>query len=235
MKLIIDIIRSIVIYFIAFTVFLFFGPIVLILVIADTKNSSKYIIPFCQFMVRMFGCKLQVYGSFPNDQDTFVIMANHVSFLDVFAVPSVFPKNKNFSAIAASKNFKIPIYSSFLRRMRVVSIDRSNREQAIAGIKKSEDVLRDGYHITILPEGTRTLDGKLGPFKKGGFHLAVDTNTPILPIITKGLFDIKPRNRWIIKPGIIKVYIKKPIFPDKKSVLELLEETSSIFHETTKS
>jgi len=234
MKLIIDSIRSIIIYFFAFIAFVILGPMVLGAVVIDTKQSSKYIIPFCQFMVRMFGCKLQVYGAFPNSSETYVIMSNHVSFLDVFVIPSVLLKHKNFSAIAASKNFKIPIYSSFLKRMRVVSIDRSNREQAIEGIKKSEEVLKDGYHITILPEGTRTLDGNLGAFKKGGFHLAIDTNTPILPIVTKGLFDIKPRNRWIIKPGIIKVYIKQPILPDKKSVNALLEETNTIFKETLK-
>tara|TARA_B110000438_G_C15772032_1_gene632336 strand:- start:60 stop:767 length:708 start_codon:yes stop_codon:yes gene_type:complete len=235
MKLTIDIIRSIIIYLFAFTAFLIFGPIVLTVTIIDSRNSAKYIIPFCNFMIRVFGCKLKVHGSFPDNNDTFVIMSNHVSFLDVFAIPSVFSKKKNFSAIAASKNFKIPIFSSFLKRMRVVSIDRSNRNQAIAGIKKSEAVLKDGYHITILPEGTRTLDGTLGNFKKGGFHLAADTCASILPIITKGLFEIKPRNGWIIKPGTIEIYIKKPILSQDKSVNELLEETNRVFMKTLES
>ena len=168
------------------------------LIIIDSKHSSKYIIHFCRFMIFVFGCRLKLYGEFPKNE-TFVIMANHVSFLDVFAIPSSFDSSKKFSAVAASKNFKIPIYSLFLKKMKVVSINRKNREQSIKGIQEAEKVLSNNYHIVILPEGTRTKTGSLGKFKKGGFHLAVNTGANILPIITKGLFHIKPRDRRIIK------------------------------------
>ena len=212
--------------------FFVFGPLILLLVIIYPPQASRYIIPFCQFMIWIFRCQIKIHGSFPKNNETFVIMANHASFLDVFAIPSVFSNRKNFSAVAASKNFKIPIFSSFLRRMKVVSIDRSNREQAIAGIKKAENVLHAGYHITILPEGTRTLTGELGVFKKGGFHLAIDTEADILPIVTKGLFDIKPRNRWTIRPGLIEIYIGEPINSKNKEVNTLLKEVHSFYVNT---
>ena len=120
---------SIIIYVIASLAFIIIGPIVLLITFINPSNSSTYIIPFCKFMIIVFGCKLKVYGHFPKNE-TFVIMANHVSFLDVFAIPCAFDTSKKFSAVAASKNFKIPIYSIFLKKMRVVSIDRSNREQS---------------------------------------------------------------------------------------------------------
>ena len=184
-------------------------------------------------MLSVFGCRIKIFGTFPKNE-TFVIMANHVSFLDVFAVPCSFATNKKFSAVAAAKNFKIPIYATFLKKLNVISINRSNREQSIKGIQKAEQVLKNDYHITILPEGTRTSTGKLGLFKKGGFHLAVNTKANILPIITKGLFKIKPINRWTIKPGLIEIHIKKPVLTEGKTVDELLEETRSVFIETLK-
>ena len=221
-------ILSIIIYTIAFLMFFLVAPIILLLAIVDSSRSAKYIIYFCRFMVNIFFCKIKLHGAFPTDK-TYVIMANHSSFLDVFVIPSVFKPNKKFSAIAASKNFKIPIYSLILKLMRVVSIDRSNREQAIKGIQQAEKVLQDDYHIVILPEGTRTISGELGKFKKGGFHLAINTKADILPIVVKGLTEIKPKHRWYIKPGMIDVFIGEPIQSHNKSVDELLVETEDIF------
>ena len=222
------IIKSIFIYIIASITFFIIGPIILLLVIARPSISSQFIVPFCKFMIFIFGCKIKIYGEFPKNE-TFVIMANHVSFLDVFVIPSAFDTSKKFSAVAASKNFKIPIYSIFLKKMKVVSINRSNREQSIKGIQKAEKILAENYHIVILPEGTRTLTGQMGSLKKGGFHLAVNTKANILPIITKGLFHIKPRNRWTIKPGLIQIYIERPIITEGKTVDQLKKETEKMF------
>ena len=74
----------------------------------------------------------------------------------------------------------------------------------------------------------------MGEFKKGGFHLASNSQALILPIITKGLFKIKPTNRWTIKPGIIEIYIKDPIKTQGKTVDELLQETRDVFLKTLK-
>ena len=231
MKKIINSILSIIIYMFGALTFFLIGPILLIFIFFFPSLITKAIVPFCKLMISVFGCKVKIFGQFPKDE-TFVIMANHVSFLDVFAVPCSFATNKKFSAIAASKNFKIPIYATILKKLNVVSIDRSNREQSIKGIQKAEQVLKDDYHITILPEGTRTPTGQLGLFKKGGFHLAVNTKANILPILTKGLFEIKPINRWTIKPGPIEIHIKAPIITAGKTVDELLKETRAVFLNT---
>ena len=217
---------SLLIYVFASIFFLFFGIIILILTIIYPPLLFRIIIPWCKTMIYIFGCQIISNGKIPSNE-TFVIMANHTSFLDVFAIPTVL--TGKFSAVAASKNFKIPIYSTFLKKMKVVSIDRSNRTQAIKGIKKAEMLLKNGYHIVILPEGTRTHDGKLGKFKKGGFHLAINTHAKILPIITKGLYEIKPINRWTIKPGLITINVGNPIDAKNKKVDDLLEETRNQF------
>ena len=219
---------SIIIYLLAAIVFLLIGPILLIISLLYPKGLFKLIIPFCKLMVAVYGCSLSANKRVPEDE-TFVIMANHCSFLDVFAIPTVF--TGKFSAVAASKNFKIPVYSIFLRKMRVVSIDRSNREQAIAGIKQAEKLIKEGYHIVILPEGTRTFDGNLGVFKKGGFHLAINTKARILPIVTQGLYNIKPIHRFNIHPGKITIQVGNPIDTHNKSVNDLLVETEKIFQD----
>ena len=219
-------IYSILIYLRAFITFIFFGPIILLVIFIYPPAIYPLIISFCRLMIWMFGCKLKIKGTFP-EQKNFVIMANHVSFLDVFAIPSCF-KGK-FSAVAASMNFKIPIYATLLRRLKVVSINRSNKEEAIESIRIAEKVLSSGYSIVILPEGTRTVDGRMLSFKKGGFHLSRNTGADILPIITTGLFKIKPKNRWNIKPGVIEINIMEPIKSNDKTIDELMNETQKVF------
>jgi 1-acyl-sn-glycerol-3-phosphate acyltransferase len=177
-------------------------------------------------MIFMFGCTIKTKGKFP-ENECFVIMANHASFLDVFAIPTVF--KGRFSAVAAAFSFKIPLYSIFLKKLKVVPINRLNKEQAIAGINMAEKVLKEGYHIVILPEGTRTITGDLGKFKKGGFHLAKNANARILPVFTNGLYKIKPKNRWTINPGIIKINIGAPLETSNKNIEELLKETEELF------
>ena len=84
----------------------------------------------------------------------------------------------------------------------------------------------------IFPEGTRTIDGKLQKFKKGGFHMAINTNTPILPMVVKGGFKYKPKNRWYIRPSIISIEVGQPIQVDKFSIQnieDLVNETHNQF------
>ena len=85
-------------------------------------------------------------------------------------------------------------------------------------------------NVGIMPEGSRTKDGKMQPFKKGGFHMAMNTSTSILPVGVPGVFSIKPKNRWWIKPGKIIINIGAPIDSKNKSVDNLLLETQAIFN-----
>ena len=71
-----------------------------------------------------------------------------------------------------------------------------------------------GIHIGILPEGTRTIDGNIGTLKKGGFHMAINTGTPIIPVGVSGAFNFKPKNRWWFRPGPISINIGDTISPN---------------------
>ena len=154
-------------------------------------------------------------------------MANHASMIDPFLWGN-FMEGK-FTGIVANKNLHYPIYGSILKRMRAVAIDRSNRSESIQRIKKAESVLNDGYHIGLHPEGTRTLSGKMNPLKKGGFYLAKDTNTSILPVGFEGAYYFKPKNRFTLRPAIVIIrignIISKSIY-DKSSIDDLIDITT---------
>ena len=102
-----------------------------------------------------------------------------------------------------------------LKKWKAIPIDRSNIESAKESIKKGENAFDEGYKVIILPEGTRTISGKIRKFKKGGFHMAINTKAPILPVGSKGAFEFKPKNRWYIKPGKVSLNVGEIIEPKK--------------------
>ena len=103
--------------------------------------------------------------------------------------------------------------------MHAIPIERENRYSAIKSIKKAEQVLKGGIHIGILPEGTRTVDGDIRIMKKGGFHMAINTGTPIIPVGVSGAFNFKPKNRWWFQPGPVYINIGDAINPNIYSKL----------------
>ena len=172
-----------------------------------------YVKIICKAINISLGAWVKVEGTFPK-KGPYVIMFNHGSFIDPFILASVI--QGPFTAIIAAKNLKIPLFGTMIKKFKAIPIHRKNKKKAIESIKFAEQIItNDGYHVAILPEGTRTTDGKLKPFKKGGFHMAINTKTPILPIGACLPYTYKPKNRWTIKPSIITVRIGEPISIDK--------------------
>ena len=161
----------------------------------------------CRFMLFSLLLWPKIKGQFPA-MGTYIIMMNHSSFIDVFIFPLI-PRGP-WTGITAAENFKIPLFSTIINRIQAIPIDRKNRETAIKSIKKAELVLKQDIHIGILPEGTRTINGKIQKFKKGGFHMAINTNTAIIPVGISGAYNFKPKNRWWMKPGSISINIGNP-------------------------
>ena len=201
----VKIITSILLYFLGFIVFAVGGFMLLLIILLSPKIMYNYIYYFCHVLMFVMGVKINIKGSFP-EKGEFVIMSNHGSFIDVFVLP---PSIKGkFTAIVAANNFKIPLFGTLLKKMKAIPIIRENKEAARKSIQRAEKRIHiDKYHMVILPEGTRTLDGKLQPFKKGGFHMAINTKTPILLIAHRDTFLYKPKNKWLLSPRTIDVII----------------------------
>ena len=200
--------------------FLMFGTYIIVL---SFIIGHKYLYPTLPFLTRVqlffLGAWIRIKNKIPNDQ-TYIIMMNHTSFADVFF--SMQPLRGKYTALLASFNFKIPIWGTMLRSFNAIPVYRRNKQKAIQAIEQAETIIKElGYHVVIFPEGTRTTNGKLQKFKKGGFHMAINTGVPIIPIAVKGGFNLKPKTRWYIKPSIIDIEVGKPIDVTKYSVSEL--------------
>ena len=219
-------IYSIYLYLKASIFFLIFSP----LMILSAIFMPSYLYPFARFISKGIFWTLNIEriikGKFPKD-GPYILMHNHSSFLDLFLLPTII--EGKYTGIVAQKNFKIPIVGSLLKKLNAIPIQRSNLNAAKHSIKLAEDLIKKGFHIAIFPEGTRTLTGKINKFKKGGFHMAVNTKTKILPIVVEGLFSIKPKNRWTIIPQPVKLIVKDPIDVLNKSVDDVLEEVEFIY------
>ena len=162
--------------------------------------------------VRLVGVKVEVAGADKLDwRRTYIFMCNHVSNLDPPIVIPVMPRRT--SVLVKKELFRIPLLGWAMRLASLVPVDRRNREAAIASLRFAADVLRSGVNMTIWPEGTRSPDGRLLPFKKGPFHLAMESGVPIVPITLVGTHEIWPKGEFAIHPGTATVIFHEPIDP----------------------
>jgi len=153
---------------------------------------------------------LEIHGSFPRDR-SYIVMSNHQSHFDIPILFCVWPGRLRM--VAKIELFKVPIWGKAMRVAGFVPVDRSGtREQSQVALDLAAQAIAGGTSIWIAPEGTRSPDGRLGKFKKGGFRLALETNTPIVPVALDGSIDIIPKKTTLIRKGArVKVTVGAPI------------------------
>ncbi|UCE40754.1 MAG: 1-acyl-sn-glycerol-3-phosphate acyltransferase [Candidatus Aminicenantes bacterium] len=144
---------------------------------------------------------------------TYLFMSNHESLFDIPLLEAYVPTFVR--GVEAMRQFKWPVYGWAIRQVGNIPIDRKNIHASIKSMKITEKTLKKGKSIIILPEGHRTLDGNLGSFKKLPFHLAKQAGVPVIPIGLSGLFELKHKGSWLIRPRPIKIKFGQPISPDK--------------------
>jgi len=186
------------------------------------KKSFKLLFKIIFVKVRVEGAE----NVGPNQ--TYLFMSNHVSLFDIPLLAAYIPIFVR--GVEALRQFKWPVYGWAIRRLGNIPIDRKNIHASIRSIKKTEQVLREGTSIAILPEGHRTLDGRLGPFKKLPFHLAKQAKVPIIPIGLSGLFQLKNRTSSVIRPRPITIRFGIPVSPDTIETLSK-EDLNSLIHD----
>ncbi len=144
---------------------------------------------------------------------TYLFMSNHQSLFDIPLLEGYVPTFVR--GVEALRQFKWPVYGWAIRRLGNIPIDRKNIHASIKSMKIAEEILKKGKSIIILPEGHRTRDGNLGPFKKLPFYLAKQAGVPVIPIGLSGLFQLKRKGSWLIRPRPVKIKFGPPIPPEK--------------------
>lgn len=173
--------------------------------------------------VRVAGVKIKMVGLENFDQaGTYIFMSNHVSNLDPPVLAPLIPRRT--SVLAKRELWRIPILNKALDLAEIVPVERSNREAAIQSIRRAAEVMSHHINMTIYPEGTRSRDGRLLPFKKGPFHLSSESGFPIVPVTILGTYEMWPKGRNIIRGGTATLVFHPPIDPQKFSSKEDLME-----------
>lgn len=135
-----------------------------------------------------------------------IIVGNHESWFDIFALVATFPVDYRF--IGKVELTKVPLFGPAWLAAGHIPIDRGDRQAAIRSLNAAGETLhREKAAVVIFPEGTRSPDGNLLPFKKGAFVLAAQTQVPIVPIGIRGSRQVMPKGRWRVSPGTIHVRI----------------------------
>jgi 1-acyl-sn-glycerol-3-phosphate acyltransferase len=159
---------------------------------------------------------------------SYVIMSNHQSHFDVLAFYGHW--GRQFRWVIKQELRKVPGLGFGCAAVGHVFIDRSDREKALASLRAARAQLTDGVSVMFFPEGTRSLDGRLGPFKKGGFMMALELGLPILPVSISGSRHVLPAQSLTLSPGTIRIRIHPPIETAGRSLAEreqLIEETAA--------
>jgi 1-acyl-sn-glycerol-3-phosphate acyltransferase len=156
-----------------------------------------------------------------------VVMSNHGSILDIPTLMGAIPGSMRM--VMKQELSRVPVWGQALVASGFIAVDRKKRDKAIRQLEKAKRVLNKGVNVWVSPEGTRSRNGLLAPFKKGGFHVAIDLGAPIVPAWIDGADSVVPPDQFLVKPdGKVQVRFGKPIPTaglSKDRLPELMAET----------
>lgn len=178
---------------------------------------------------RRLGVDLQIEfeEDLPPDRP-FIFMANHTSLIDVPLLQAGVPRY--FVGILAKHQFKFFLYGKAVQRLGHLAIDRNNPRQSLKVFQQAARHLKAGTSIVVLPEGGRSLDGHLMPFKKLPFRFAMESETAIVPVSISGAFQMKPKGSWRLVPGKLVLRFGSIIAVESPSKMDLNVLRDRVYH-----
>ncbi len=179
---------------------------------------------WCRLLCKLNGVKVEIIGLeniLPGKPQIFV--SNHQGYFDIFALSGYLPVQIRW--IAKSTLFRIPFMGWAMSASGYIPVERGDRKKAYEAFNKTLEKLKEGPSIIIFPEGTRSEDGKVGPFKKGSNLIASRSKCPMIPITIIGSGDIIKKGSAVITPGSVRIIISPLVEPraNKKENEEVLE------------
>ena len=170
------------------------------------------------------GARVKVFGKEHLDPNrSYVFASNHRSYLDTAALFRY--AGKRIGLVAKKELLKVPVLGQGMSFVNVIAIDRSNPERALQSMDKARSVMESGYSFGVFVEGTRAMPGELLPFKKGAFHLALQTDAEIVPVAIKNTDRMMGKRTGVAYAGEIEIVLLPPIASRGRDVRDLLVET----------
>lgn len=178
--------------------------------------------------LRLCGTKVEVRGLENLEEGrNYIFVSNHRSYLDTAALFRY--AGRRIGLVAKKELLRAPILGQGMGFVNVIAIDRSNPERALQSMNKARDVVRDGFSFGVFAEGTRAMPGELLPFKKGAFHLALQTGADIIPVAIKNTDRLMGKKSGVLFPGRIVIVLLPPVrisdFTGDDVVMQLLTAT----------
>lgn len=213
------------ILFIAFHT-LFWGVPVILLSFFDpyAQRAARLVRFWAAGNLWVCGVKVQTRGQERlSPQHAYLFMSNHQSQFDILALMAAL-RQFQLRWVAKQELRKVPILGLCMQVTHQVLVDRQNRTQAIAVIRQVKKLLAAGISVLFFPEGTRSRDGQLLPFKPGGFVVAVEAGVPIVPVTINGSRSILPPGDWQVRSGTIEIIFGEPIHVDAQVPKKIARE-----------
>ena len=142
-------------------------------------------------------------------QQTYIFVGNHASQFDIFTFQGFFPHD--FRWLAKKELFHIPVIGWAMEAIGFIAIDRSCSRKAVTSLNQAASRIREGASVLLFPEGTRSPDGRLHPFKGGAILLAIKAGVPLVPIGFNNTHRILPKGKLLAKPGEVIIRIGTPL------------------------
>jgi 1-acyl-sn-glycerol-3-phosphate acyltransferase len=158
---------------------------------------------FVRAAVRIAGVRVRVEGAGDIPPGVCVFAANHVSNMDPLAFVPAIPRR--VAILVKKQVFRIPVLGMAMRMANFVPVDRDNREAAAGSVETAVKFLKEGLSFAVYPEGTRSADGRLLPFKKGTFVMAIRAGVPVVPVSIVGAQDLLRKGEWSVHPGEVTI------------------------------
>jgi len=184
--------------------------------------------------LRACGASVTVRGAENLDPNqTYVFASNHRSYLDTATL--FFYAGRKMGLVAKKELLKVPVLGQGMGFVNIIAIDRSDPERAVASMKKARDFMDQGFSFGVFVEGTRAMPGELLPFKKGAFHLAMQTDAPVVPVAIKNTDWMMGKGSAFAYRGEIEMVLLPPIdtagLSEKEDLTELLRKTRAAIAE----
>jgi 1-acyl-sn-glycerol-3-phosphate acyltransferase len=193
----------------------FFFPVccflVLLGIFVDPRKNDGAQRIFCRITMKLAGAKLVVQRAPGFDpKRTCFFIVNHVNLFDPFVLYATVPQF--FRGLELESHFRIPAYGWMMKRFGNVPVPDSNRPSDLKRMwRLTRAALDSGVSLAVFPEGQRTRDGRMGPFKDGVFRMALQFGTPIVPVSVVGAFKFNKKTSWLLRPGTVTVVLHEVI------------------------